>query len=230
MAGELQHPLFGIGAIAPQELIMKLRTSLLLATLLGAASLNAMACYTVYDSTNRVLYQGQTSPVDLSKPLHETLGRTHPGAHMVFEQDATCRPVGIAQMARATGPGAAPNTAVMGAGASMNTAVMGAGPARVATSTRRADAPSTAPLLTDRRTAMANKVPFTVLSGDVVMVPASYAGRLAAPSVTVVPAAAPSRVSSAAPQIVRQGAMITELRDPPMTIEQRGDQIAVIQN
>ena len=208
---------------------MKLRTSLLLATLLGAASLNAMACYTVYDSTNRVLYQGASSPVDLSKPLHETLGRTHPGAHMVFEQDATCRPVGIAQMARATGPGAAPNTAVMGAGAS--TAVMGAGPARVAATTRAA-APGTAPLLTDRRTAMANKVPFTVLSGEVVVVPASYAGRLAAPAVTVVPPAVSSRVSSAAPapQVVRQGAMITELRDPPVTIVQRGDQVAVVQN
>jgi hypothetical protein len=229
MAGELKDPLFGIGAVAPQELEMKLRTSVLLATLLGAASLNAMACYTVYDNTNRVLYQGQTSPVDLSKPLHETLGRTHPGAHMVFEQDASCRPVGIAQMARANGPAAAPHTAVMGANSS--TAVMGAGPARVTTA--RAAAPGSAPLLTDRRTAMANKVPFTVLSGEVVVVPASYAGRLAAPAVTVVPAvASPSRVSSAspAPQIVRQGAMITELRDPPMTIVQRGDQLAVIQN
>jgi hypothetical protein len=201
---------------------MKLRTSLLLASLLGVASMNAMACYTVYDSTNRVLYQGEASPVDLSRPLHQTLGRTHPGAHMVFEQSADCRPVPFAQLARPAGPAAAPNTAVMGAG-----------PAIVPTSTRPSAAPGTAPVLTDKRTAMAARVPFTVMSGDIVMVPAHAASRVVAPSVNVIPAAVTTqRVSSAAaPQVVRDSNnMITELRDPPVTIEQRGDRVIVSQN
>jgi hypothetical protein len=139
---------------------------------------------------------------------------------MVFDQYADCRPVRLPQVALA-----APAPA-----AASNTAMMGAGPAMVPTSTRRAAAPGTAPVLTDRRTAMAANVPFTVLSGDIVMVPASAANRVVAPSVTVVPPAVSMRTSSAAPQAIRNSNnMITELRDSPMRIEQRADRVVISQ-
>ena len=203
---------------------MKLRTSLLLASLLGVASLNATACYTVYDHNSRVIYQGEATPVDMSLQFHQTLGRRFPGSHMVFDQYADCRPVSLPQVALAA-PVAVPAAAV-------NTAVMGAGPAPalVRTSTRAAAAPGTAPVLTDRRTAMAANVPFTVLSGDIVVVPAHFANRVVAPSVNVVPPAVPTRISSAAPQVIRNSNnMITALRDPAMRIEQRRERVVVSQ-
>jgi len=57
---------------------------------LGLASLQAMACYTVYDSSNRVVYQSERSPVDMSRPLHETLPARFPGASMVFDDSREC--------------------------------------------------------------------------------------------------------------------------------------------
>lgn len=53
-------------------------------------TLPAFACYTVYDSSNRVVWQGDESPVDMSKPLHETVPARFPGGSMVFDQDARC--------------------------------------------------------------------------------------------------------------------------------------------
>jgi hypothetical protein len=199
---------------------MKLRTCLLLASMLGAASLDAMACYTVYDASNRVVYQGEEAPVDMSLPTYRTL---KPGVHMVFDQATACRPVGIAEMARPAGIAAAPNTAVMGAG-----------PAKIQpVSTRRAPT-SQAPLLTDRRTALANKVPFTVLSGNVVMVPAEYASRVVAPTVNVIPPAVPVAAAPATSVMGgppargnRAETVITELHNPPVVVEQRGDQVVV---
>jgi hypothetical protein len=70
------------------ELIMKLKL-VLLATL-AVASVNAMACYTVYDQSNRMVYNAQTSPVDMSRPLHETLPALFPGSHMVFGATTDC--------------------------------------------------------------------------------------------------------------------------------------------
>ena len=199
---------------------MKLRTCLLLASMLGAASLDAMACYTVYDASNRVVYQGEEAPVDMSLPTYRTL---KPGVHMVFDQGVACRPVGIADMARPAGIAAAPNTAVMGAGPAM---------VPTAVSTRRA-APS-APLLTDRRTALANKVPFTVMSGDVVLVPAEYASRVVVPTVNVIPPAVPQATLSGTSVMggppargSRTETVITELHNPPVVVEQRGNQVLV---
>jgi hypothetical protein len=58
---------------------------------LGLASLQAFAtCYTVYDSANRVVYQSEKSPVDMSRPLHETLPARFPGASMVFDDSREC--------------------------------------------------------------------------------------------------------------------------------------------
>ncbi|MGE0329862.1 MAG: hypothetical protein AB7P37_04135 [Ramlibacter sp.] len=58
--------------------------------LFAVASVNAAACYTVYDRNNRVVYNAQTAPVDMRYQIHETLPRVFPGAHMVFGDSADC--------------------------------------------------------------------------------------------------------------------------------------------
>ncbi|AEG92574.1 hypothetical protein [Ramlibacter tataouinensis] len=56
-----------------------------------AASQAALAtCYTVYGPNSQVLYQAQTPPVDMSRPLHETLPRAYPGGHLVFDSANQC--------------------------------------------------------------------------------------------------------------------------------------------
>lgn len=70
----------------------------------------AMACYTVYDTDNRVVYQSMAAPVDMSKPLHETVPQRFPGGFMVFEEGAACQVVPALAMGqggratRTTGP------------------------------------------------------------------------------------------------------------------------------
>lgn len=58
--------------------------------LFAAASLQALACYTVYDRNNRVIYNAQTAPVDMRLQIHETLPRVFPGGHMVFGNSTDC--------------------------------------------------------------------------------------------------------------------------------------------
>ena len=60
--------------------------SLVLAPLLGLASAQALACFTVFDRDNRLVYQSERPPVDMSRPLHETVPqRFGAGAHMIFD-------------------------------------------------------------------------------------------------------------------------------------------------
>jgi hypothetical protein len=68
---------------------MKLRLALLCSLGLAAGG-NALACYTVYDQSNRVVYNAQMPPVDMKLPLHQTLPRVFPGGHMVFDGNAQC--------------------------------------------------------------------------------------------------------------------------------------------
>jgi hypothetical protein len=223
---------------------MKLKLMLTGALLLASAQ--AMACYTVFDGANRVMYQGTEPPVDMSQPLRDALQRRYPGGHMVFEQGADCVPVPFARLSRPAGApaprntvviaAAAPNTAVMGG--PPNTAVMGAGPARSRTATPPA-APlrsgGTSPLLTDLRTAQAMRLPYQSLSGDIVVVPAAAASRVSLPSMTVIPADRSAEIAAAssvpdtramgagpvrAP--VRANTVITELHNPPVTVIQEG--------
>jgi hypothetical protein len=58
-----------------------------LGPLLGLTAAQALACYTVYDSADRVVYQSEKPPVDMSRPLHETLP---PRFHMIFDGAAEC--------------------------------------------------------------------------------------------------------------------------------------------
>jgi hypothetical protein len=92
---------------------MKHWKSLLLCSVLGAAAFNASACYTVYDRSNRVVYQGEAAPVDMSLPLHEALSAArYPGGHMVFDAAAACSSIStlapLAPIARTASTGGTP--------------------------------------------------------------------------------------------------------------------------
>jgi hypothetical protein len=51
----------------------------------AASSARADVCFTVLDASGRVLHQSRKSPVDMSRPISETLNRRFPSASlMVF--------------------------------------------------------------------------------------------------------------------------------------------------
>lgn len=194
---------------------MKLKLTLLCGLLLTGA--NALACYTVYDGTNRVVYRGAEAPVDMSLPLHQAVAQRFPaGSSLVFDQQATCTPVSIAQVARPVGTIVPPNTI------------------RMERTGRSLSPSSAAPLLTDRVTAQRNGLPHTVVAGDIVLVPGAAAARVDLPTFTVIPAGTAQAQAPVAPDTRALGAgaaagetVITEMRDPPMTIIQRGGKVSV---
>lgn len=155
---------------------------LLLCSLLGSASMQAAACYTIYDASDRVVYHASLPPVDMSRPLHETLPARFPGGHMIFDAAADC-------------------------------------PDIVARSQTAATRSLASPLLTDQRTARAMQMPHRVLAGGVALV---QPGDVAmTPGVTVLPS-----VAVAAGRPSRQ-VVITEMRDPPVTIVESADGVAI---
>jgi hypothetical protein len=164
------------------------RSYLLLCAVLGAASFNASACYTVYDRSDRVVYQSENPPVDMSRPLHETLPSRFPGGQLVFDTSASCPVFSIAAH----------------------------------------DWTTHSPLFTNERTAQAMRVPHTRLAGGIAMVEPGAAPL--PPAITVIP---DTRMASARSNTSAMGAgpsrrpVITELRDPPVTIEQRGNEVIV---
>jgi hypothetical protein len=168
------------------------RSYLLLCAALGAASFNASACYTVYDRSDRVVYQSESPPVDMSRPLHETLPSRFPGGQLVFDTSETCPVSSVAAL----------------------------GGAR--------DWTTHSPLFTNERTAQAMRVPHTRLAGGIALVEPGEA--TLAPAITVIP---DSRMASARSNTSVMGAgpgrrpVITELRDPPVTIEQNGNEVTV---
>lgn len=193
----------------PKRSIMKLQHALLFG--LAFAGANAMACYTVYDGSNRVVYQGERAPVDMTVPLHETVGRQFPGATLVFSQGAACTPVPMAQVARTAVPPVATNSIRFeGSGRQV--------PVR------------NGPLLTDRRTATSLNLPYTAMAGEIVLVPADVAARVNYSALTTVrrtetEARAPTSVMGAGP--ARGETVITELHNPPLTGVQRGESLAI---
>jgi hypothetical protein len=146
----------------------------LLLPLLAAVSFNACACYTVYDRSNRVVYLGESPPVDMSRQLHETLPARYPAGQLVFDGATRCPEIDRA----------APVVTLR----------------------------DTAPLLTQKRIAQAMKVPYTVLSGDIVLVPPGHVQTR--PAVTIIP---PQALDDSS---LGRDTVITELHDPPMTIVQ----------
>jgi hypothetical protein len=69
--------------------------AVLLLPLLALAPLQALACYTVYQA-DRVVYYGDQPPVDMSRPLHETVPVRFPGGHMVFDSAPCPVPTALA--------------------------------------------------------------------------------------------------------------------------------------
>jgi len=199
---------------------MKLKIALFAGLELAGA--NAMACYTVFDASNRVVYQGEQVPVDMSLPLREALAarRFPAGSSMVFNQGAACAPVGMAQIARSNAPMVPANTIRM-------------------ERTGRTTSPSSeaAPLLTDRATAQRNGLPHTVVAGNIVVVPAAAAARVDLPTFTIVPADTALARAPVAPDTTAMGAgparraetVITEMRYPEMTIIERSGQLRIIE-
>jgi hypothetical protein len=198
---------------------MKLKIALLAGLALAGA--NAMACYTVYDASNRVIFQSVEAPVDMSQPLHAALERRFAkGSSMVFNQGATCTPVTLAQVARPA-VGAIPVNTI-----------------RLERTGRQVSPSSEAPLLTDRVTAVRQGLPHTVVAGDIVVVQGAAAARGTAnmPTMTVIPAdtaiarapAVDTRMMGAGP--VRSNTVITEMHNPPMTITQNGSNVVVQRN
>jgi hypothetical protein len=91
----IDHPL---SRVSRQETTMRVSTHWLLASLLAAAAGPASACYTVFDSANRILYQSDKPPVDMSRPLHETLPQRFPGGQLVFDLSAECQVISSVAM------------------------------------------------------------------------------------------------------------------------------------
>jgi hypothetical protein len=154
----------------------------LISGVLGAASLNALACYTVYDHASRVIYNGEAPPVDMSLPLHDALAARFPaGAQLVFDTQASCPSFAPAPIARVARNGT--------------------------------------PLLTNTRTAQAMGARYTQLAGGIAMVqPGAVNAR---PGISVVPAEA------VAANVPREETVITEMREPPVSITQKGDRVVV---
>ena len=67
---------------------MKLKLAVLCA--MSMASVNAMACYTVYDRNNNMVYNSLTPPVDMRRQLHETVPVRFPGSTMIFGSGTDC--------------------------------------------------------------------------------------------------------------------------------------------
>ena len=58
---------------------------MLLAVAGAALGSNAFAaCFTVTDRANAVIYRGESSPIDLSKPISEGIAERFPGGHLVM--------------------------------------------------------------------------------------------------------------------------------------------------
>jgi hypothetical protein len=81
---------------ASLEFIMRGLKYWLLCPVLSLAAFAAQACYTVYDQSDRVVSQSEKAPVDMSRPLHETLP---PGSHMIFD-GSECAVIGSLAVGR----------------------------------------------------------------------------------------------------------------------------------
>jgi hypothetical protein len=74
---------------------MKTALKVALGTLLATVfSGQALACYTVYNRANQVIYRAMQAPVDMQYQLHQTMPAVFNDGHMVFSiTDTDCPPV-----------------------------------------------------------------------------------------------------------------------------------------
>jgi len=78
---------------------MKKRHLALLLGLAVCAAPQAMACYTVYNPANQIVYSGVSTPVDMSYQIHEKLPLAFPSGHMVFNNNQDCQSVDLRKTA-----------------------------------------------------------------------------------------------------------------------------------
>lgn len=73
-----------------------LRVMGVLAVVLAGSGVQATTCYAVYSPDNRLIWRSDVSPVDLARPLSDTIGKVFPpGSALTFaDADASCTPVG----------------------------------------------------------------------------------------------------------------------------------------
>ena len=50
----------------------------------------AMACFTVYNKANQMIYSNISPPIDMRYQIHERLPAVFPGGHMVFGSSTDC--------------------------------------------------------------------------------------------------------------------------------------------
>lgn len=67
-----------------------MKTKLALTVLLGVAAGNAVACYTVYDRSNAIVYYAEAPPVDMTPPFTDRLQKNFPDSHLVFGSGTGC--------------------------------------------------------------------------------------------------------------------------------------------
>jgi len=174
--------------VLPRREIIMRRWKLAFVPVFAFVSLQAFAgCYTVYDGANRIMYQSDKAPVDMSLPLHDTVPARFPGGSLVFDTDGSC-PV-------------------------VSSVAMGNGGPITRTSS---------PLLTDESTARRLGLPHRTLGQNIAVVAPAAVGM--EPGVTVVPATAVASKST------RNATVITEYRNPPVTVTRRGDEMIVSEN
>jgi hypothetical protein len=59
----------------------------------------AASCYTVYDPSG-VVYHEATAPVDMSRPLHETVPVRFPKGQLVFDMEIDCGQIVVTSSTR----------------------------------------------------------------------------------------------------------------------------------
>lgn len=162
---------------------MKVTSAWAVFVCLASPGFSALACYTVYDRNNAVVYHAMVPPVDMTPPYTDRLGKVFPGSHLVFGSNTGC-----------------PATQA------------GYNPSRQ---------PAAAPLFTDPQTAEGMKLEHTVLPSGAAVVRKPPANMR--PGFTVLnlggaaSADTPGRSAAMAPG---SGPVITEMRNPPMTVIQ----------
>jgi hypothetical protein len=50
----------------------------------------AAECFSMYDTKNALVYQSQTSPIDLSRPISEEMARHYPSRALVISTSISC--------------------------------------------------------------------------------------------------------------------------------------------
>ena len=160
-----------------------MKMKLVLLASLALPCVNALACYTVYDRSNAVVYHAMVPPVDMTPPYTSRLSKVFPGSHLVFGSNTGCPAIQA-----------------------------GYNPLRQS---------AVAPLFTDPQTAEGMKLEHTVLPNGAAVVrkpPANMRpGFTVINQAGVASADTPRRGIGAAPG---SGPVITEMRNPPMTVIQ----------